>query len=120
MTEPVSQAAGGHWVFATIHQVGDGRVGAHVSIAVDNPGDISADAVDLSIVAGGETLQQIGRPGRGATPLHYISTGATTAIADFVFDNPTNAAPTSGTVTLNGESVTFGFSTGDDTGPLIV
>lgn len=110
MTEPVpSKIAGDHWVFATIHQVGDGQVGAHVSIAVSEPGEISADAVDLAVEAGGESLQQIGRPGSGATPLHYISTGATTAIADFVFANPTNATPTRATVTLNGQSATFDY-----------
>ena len=109
MTEPVSQIAGEHWVFATIHQVGDGQVGAHVSIAVDSPGEIAADNVDLAIEAGGQSLEQIGRPGNNATPLHYISTGATTAIADFVFSNPSNASPTRATVTLNGESVSFDF-----------
>lgn len=109
MTEPVSQVAGEHWVFATIHQVGDGQVGAHVSIAVQEPGEIAAENLDLSIEAGGQLLEQIGRPGNNATPLHYISTGATTAIADFVFANPANAAPTRATVTLNGESVTFEY-----------
>lgn len=105
-----SKAAGGHWVFATIHQLGNQQVGAHVSIAVQNPGDISADSVDLAIeVSGGQALEQIGRPGNNATPLHYISTGATTAIADFVFANPLNATPTRAVVTLNGESVAFDY-----------
>jgi hypothetical protein len=109
MTQPVSKIAGEHWVFATIHQVGDGQVGAHVSIAVSQPGEISADSVDLAVEAGGQTLPLIGRPGNGATPLHYISTGATTAIADFVFSNPSNAMPTRAVVTLNGESVAFDY-----------
>jgi hypothetical protein len=112
-----SKFAGGHWVFATIHQVGDGQVGAHVSISVENPGDISADSVNLAIEAGGHSLQQIARPGVHATPLHYISTGATTAIADFVFANPSNANPTRAVVTLNDESVAFDYG---DPGPLPV
>jgi hypothetical protein len=109
MTAPVPQFAGGFWITATIHQVGDGQVGAHVSVAVENPGDISADSLNMAVEAGGESLQQIGWPGNNATPLHYISTGATTAIADFVFANPTNAYPTRATVTLNDESVSFEF-----------
>ena len=112
-----SKVAGGRWVAATIHQVGDGQVGAHVSIAVENPGDLSADAVDLAVEAGGQSLEQIGRPGNNATPLHYITTGATTAIADFVFANPSNASPTRAVVTLNGESVAFDLG---DSGPLPV
>ncbi len=98
-------AAGGHWVLPTLDGMDDGQVRAHVSIAVETFEDVSAGEVDLAVEAGGEALALTAR----SDAFHFISTGATTAIADFVFANPSNASPTRATVTLRGEAVSFEF-----------
>jgi hypothetical protein len=109
-------AAGGHWVYPTLHGLDDGQVRAHVSITVGAAGEVQEGNVDLAVEAGGESLAQIARPGSDS-PLMHISTRATTAIGFFTFSNPSNASPTRAIVTLNGESVAFDFG---DPGPLPV
>lgn len=99
-------AAGGHWVFPTIHGNDDNQTRAHVSITVGSRGEVSEDSVDLSVEAGGATLEQIARPGSDS-PLVYLETRAITAVGLFTFSNPGNATPTRATITLNGESVAF-------------
>ena len=98
-------AAGGHWVLPTVDGIDDGQVRAHVSIAVETFEDVAASEVELAVEAGGEPLTLTAR----SDAFHFISTGATTAIADFVFANPSNAAPTRATVTLRGEAASFDF-----------
>jgi len=86
--------------------VAPGRLLVHASITMEEPGELLGSAVDAQVTAGGQLLTRLSGPAPGGR-LPFASTGAVTAHADFVFDNPGNLPPTELAITIEGQTGTF-------------
>lgn len=94
----------GFWALPVLESTGD-PVTMHVSIAVGSEEDLASSDVDATLSAGGQVLAQSYGPSDRA--LSFVSTGSTTAIADFGWSNPDQLTPDSVEVRIRDESVVF-------------
>ena len=95
----------GRWVVPEL-VVQDGRVLVRVSISLGDRAELPGRAVAVDVIAGARPLRRLSGPAP-AIPLPKIATGAVTAYADFVFDNPEKLIPTAIIVRIEDHSASF-------------
>jgi hypothetical protein len=102
------QLVGGNWVLASLEDDRDGVSRCHVSIAVSEPGELSASDLEVQAVRNGAPLEQLEGPVDGPLPTATIT--GTNAFALYAFANPTDFPPEEIVVTVRGETASFDVS----------
>jgi hypothetical protein len=106
MTEPqTAKPIGNRFVLVTADDLSGEQAQFHVSVAVGEPGELSAEELDVKASAGDQPLELTEGPPAGALPT--VQTKGATAIAQYSFANPGAAGPLIVTVGLGGESAEF-------------
>jgi hypothetical protein len=98
----------GRWVLPQL-TVLLGQLQVRISITIEQVGELIGSSVGVQVRAGIEFLAQRSGPDPGQ-PLPFVSTGAITAYADFVFDNPRNLIPVELIVSVEGDVGRFDLS----------
>lgn len=109
--DPDWQQISGFWTAPRLESTSDQTVQMHVSIAVSASGELADEDVDAVLVAGGQELQQVQRPG-GEDPLSYLQLRGIAAVGRFAFANPEDLTPEFVNIRVREETVGFSFGDG--------
>jgi hypothetical protein len=105
MAHPEPMLIAGRWVAPEL-VVQEGRLLVRVSVGVGQQAELLGGAITVDVAAGTRLLPRLSGPAP-SSPLPTVSTGALTAYADFVFDNPEGLTPTAIIVRIEGDSASF-------------